>query len=364
MIDRLKESKYIVKWTQWEYWPVWLAYLPVVPVILYYVAKSRRWFFFSNVNPFFKTGALMGASKYQILEEIPDSYKPCTVFFSREERSLEDILHKIGSSGLRFPVIAKPDVGERGLLVALIRSEYELASYFAANKIDIIIQEYVELPNECGIFFVKKPNDEKGKVVSVGIKSLMKLTGDGTATVRQLMNMDSRSRLQIERLEEEGSHILLDSIPEEGEIVTIEHVGNHCRGATFMDGNYMISDQLHDLFNGINAQMKEVYYGRFDVKYNTWEELLEGKNIRILEMNGIASEPIHVYDKRVPIRDKYKCFFSLWKTIYEISNIQKSRGYRPISLPAAYKAFREYKNYIKSLNTNWKVAPATNLGLA
>lgn len=363
MIDRLKESKYVIKWTQWEYWPVWLAYLPVLPVILYYVAKSRRWFFFSNVNPLFKTGALMGASKFQILEDIPECYKPTTVFFSKEERSLDKILQKIQVAGLSFPLIAKPDIGERGILVALIKSEFELASYFDANAIDIIVQEYVNLPNECGIFFVKKPSEEKGQVVSVGIKCLLQLEGDGDSSVRQLMDKELHSRIQIERLEQEGSSILLDSIPEEGELVTIEHVGNHNRGATFIDGTHLISERLHSLFNSINDQMNEVYYGRFDVKYNTWEELLEGKNIRILEMNGIASEPIHIYDNRVSIREKYKCFFSLWKMIYEISDIQKSRGYRPISLPAAYRAFREYKNYIKSLNTNWKVAPTTNLSL-
>ena len=100
--------------------------------------------------------------------------------------------------------------------------------------------------------------------------------------------------------------------------------------------------------------MDEVYYGRFDIKYNTWEELLQGKNIKILEMNGVASEPIHVYDQNVPIRDKYKTFYGLWKTIYEISDIQRSRGIDPINVFAAYKIIREYKKYVKGVNPNWQ----------
>lgn len=160
--------------------------------------------------------------------------------------------------------------------------------------------------------------------------------------------------MQIERIEQEGGADLLDRVLAADEVYMLEPIGNHCRGACFFDGNHLITDTLNELFNNINAHMNEVYYGRFDIKYESWDQLVNGSSFKILEMNGIASEPIHIYDKNVKIRDKYKSFYSLWKTIYEISNIQKSRGIHPISLKLAFQAFREYKSYINSLNANWK----------
>ncbi len=354
MVDKIKKSNLIIKLTHWEYWPVWLAYLPVLPIVLYYVFRTRRWFFFSNVNPLFKTGALMGASKYKILSQIPEDYIPVTFYVEKEKREVRLVLEQMRSSGLNFPIIAKPDVGERGILVALIESEKELKAYLNANNIDILIQEYIDLPNECGIFYVRKPSDTEGHVVSVGLKDFLRLKGDGFSTIRQLMETDQRSRLQIDRMEEEGATAVLDKVLAKDETFLVEPIGNHCRGTTFSDGNHLINDKLNTLFNKINSSMEEVYYGRFDVKYGNWDDLLEGKNFKILEMNGIASEPIHIYDHRVKIKDKYKSFYSLWRTIYEISNIQKARGIQPISLKMAFIAFREYKMYIKSLDANWK----------
>lgn len=296
----------------------------------------------------------MGASKYKILSQVPQKYLPITIYIPKDDNSLSSVLAKIKNEDLEFPLIAKPDVGERGILVALIHNSEELEAYLKANKIDILIQEYVDLPKECGIFYIRKPSESTGRVVSVGLKDFMELIGDGQSTVRALMESNQRSRFQIQRMEEEGASAKLNEVLAEGERILVEPIGNHCRGTCFSDGNHLINDELNRLFNEINASMTEVYYGRFDVKYENWDKLLNGENVKILEMNGIASEPIHIYDQKVKITDKYKSFYSLWRTIYEISLIQKSRGIQPINILMAFKEFREYKSYIKSLNSNWK----------
>lgn len=353
MIQKIKNSNTFIKYRNWEYWPMWMVYLPVLPLILFYALRARRWFFFSNVNPVFKTGALMGASKYQILSEIPERFRPRTIMNKFNSDRVQNAFLDMEHANLQFPIIVKPDIGERGLLVELIRDKEELIKYLSANDIDIIIQEYIDLPNECGIFYIRKPSEQKGNIVSIGLKSFFKIVGDGRSTVKEIMESNPRYKLQIERLEKENSKLLKTIYPEGNEI-QIEPIGNHSRGTTFIDGNHLIDDKINLLFDKLNDQMRDVHYGRFDIKYNTWEELLEGKNLKILELNGVASEPIHVYDASVPIKDKYKSFFNLWKTIFEISKIQKSRGIFPIRVNVAYRAYKEYKNYIKSINKNWR----------
>ena len=66
---------------------------------------------------------------------------------------------------------------------------------------DIIIQEYIQYPNECGIFYVRKPLDANGHVVSIGLKKQFILKGDGRSTIREILRREPRYRLQIERLE-------------------------------------------------------------------------------------------------------------------------------------------------------------------
>jgi len=361
MSVKLTHNSFILKLTKWEFWPIWLSYLPIVPVFLYYVLRSRRFFFFSNVNPSLKTGAFLGASKFQILNQIPDEFTPISILSKKGVNRYQYAIEEITKYQLSYPVIVKPDVGERGLLVELIKDQSELMDYLSANDIDIIIQEYIDLPEECGIFYIRKPSQIHGEIVSIGLKSFLSIKGDGISTLEELMNLDPRAKLQVKRFQNDQPKFL-NKIFEKDAVVNLEPIGNHNRGTTFIDGNYLRNEQLNVLFDKINSSMKDVYYGRFDIKYKDWESLLKGKDLKILEMNGVASEPIHVYDEKVPMHEKYKSFFSLWKSIYEISIIQKARGYEPMASIAAVKTIRDYYKYVRSINLNWrKPKPSTSL---
>jgi hypothetical protein len=72
--------------------------------------------------------------------------------------------------------------------------------------------------------------------------------------------------------------------------------GNHNRGTAFLDGNSQITHKLEQTFNNILKSVPGFYYGRLDIRYNTFEELEGGKNFSIIEINGAKSEPTHIYD--------------------------------------------------------------------
>lgn len=295
----------------------------------------------------------MGASKSKMLFRIPSRFRPCTILNTNVGERLQIAKRQMMKEGLDYPIIVKPDIGERGLLVELINNDKELCAYLQANNINIIIQEFIDFPKECGIFYIRKPSQEKGEIVSIGLKKYFTLNGDGISTIEQLMLIEPRYKLQIERYRQCLPEIL-GKVLSEGETFKIDPIGNHNRGTLFIDGSHLISEKLYALFDEITSEMQDVYYGRFDIKYNSWGELLEGKNLRILEMNGVASEPIHVYDNNVPIKDKYKAFYSLWKTIFEISNLQKQRGILPIKSKTGFKDLKNYQNYIRSINHDWR----------
>lgn len=84
---------------------------------------------------------------------------------------------------IEYPLIAKPDIGFRGLLVKKIENESELKSYIQKYDINIIIQEYINCKNECGIFYHRHPNEEKGVITSITLKKFLNITGDGSSTL-------------------------------------------------------------------------------------------------------------------------------------------------------------------------------------
>jgi hypothetical protein len=78
-------------------------------------------------------------SKSQILELVPEHTRrwvaPHTTYLYAEdgrpiEAHIDDALAGIRAAGLALPIVAKPDLGQRGAGVRPIRSETELRSYF------------------------------------------------------------------------------------------------------------------------------------------------------------------------------------------------------------------------------------------
>ena len=107
------------KLTHWEYWPSYMIYLPLVPYGLYLALKARSFGFFSAVNPSFKGSGNGLESKYKILQLLPDKNRPQSIFIPKMV-PLNIVLEKMRLLNLSFPLIAKPDIGFRGLLVKKI----------------------------------------------------------------------------------------------------------------------------------------------------------------------------------------------------------------------------------------------------
>jgi hypothetical protein len=60
----------------------------------------------------------------------------------------------------------------------------------------------------------------------------------------------------------------------------------------------LITEKLEETFNSILNNIDGLYYGRLDIRFNTIEELEQGKNFSIIEFNGAKSEPSHIYDPK------------------------------------------------------------------
>ncbi|KAF2517570.1 D-alanine--D-alanine ligase [Flavobacterium salilacus subsp. salilacus] len=315
---------FIYKATHWEYWPYQIIYIPIAFQWLYYSLRSGSLFFFNASNPSFKNGGFFMESKKEIYNLIPQKHYPKTILI-KENTAIHIVQKEIKQNQFSYPIIAKPDIGLRGNAVKKIHNEQELEKYIQKSNFDYLIQEFIPLKNEIGIFYVRFPNQENGKITGIVKKEFLTITGDGNSTIIKLLNQNPRYKLQIKALTAELGNKLFE-IPEKGKILNLVPYGNHARGAKFIDADSMKTEKLEIVINNICKQISGFHYGRIDLMYNTIQELEEGKNYSIIEVNGAASEPTHIYDP------KHSIFFA-WKEIarhihymYKISLQNKKKG--------------------------------------
>ncbi|UMB54268.1 D-alanine--D-alanine ligase [Lutibacter sp. A64] len=335
---------------QWEYWPSYLFYVPVVPYAFYLALKSRSFGFFSAVNPSIEGSGNGLESKFKTIELVPDTYKPKSMFVAKNQK-LEEILNNLKQKNIEFPLIIKPDIGFRGLLVKKINTEIELQNYLKKyNTINLIIQEFISYKNECGIFYHRIPNEAKGKITSITLKKFLAVTGDGTSNLSTLIKNNERATNYLDLVLALNTD-KLKSIPKKGEKIILTVIGNHSKGTEFINGNHLITKKLEKTLDTINSSINGWYYGRIDVKFKNFEELLQGKNLKILEINGVIAEPTHIYDASKGTY--YKALKSIkehWKIIYKIGvkNKQLNNG-NFTNLKYLINVYFKYKKYLKTV---------------
>jgi len=312
----------------YEYWPAWLFYLPVLPYWVYLSIRLRSFSFFTAANPGIEMGGFFGESKNDILARIDRDYLPKHVFVSPNDVSNLDAL--IDKNNLQFPLIAKPDVGERGASVTKISTRSELEPYIETLEgASFILQEFIAYKEEFGVFYSRLPNETIGRITSLTRKVFLSVTGDGQHSIAELMQQSVRARFQLPRFLKEMPE-LMQRIPVAGETCLLEPIGNHCRGTEFVNAAELITPELNDLFDHISQRIDGFFYGRFDIKVESIEHLKRGETVKIMELNGISSEPGHIYDTRMNLLKAWYDVTRHWKRLAAISQQNLQSGTKQV----------------------------------
>ena len=318
-----------MRWSRWEFLPMRIANFPV---FLYYVFQSIRSLdplFFSAVNPTIKTGGLFGNSKMEIYDQIPDSLLPATAVIPEEGKTTDEVVKKMRAMGIDFPIILKPDIGERGFHVSKVDTPAEIDEALNAIPGDVILQEYIDYPLEISILCYQFPDSDKRGITSICLKEFLTVKGDGTSTIRALMEQSARATLQIERLDGITD---LSRVPKQDEVVHLEPIGNHSRGTKFLNGMHLLDDEIEAFAFDLLRQLPGVQYGRFDLRARSLEDLRRGEHFKILEFNGTNSEPVHIYDPSFSVSKAYSTLWKHWSIMYSLAKAQKRRGVRSMPL--------------------------------
>jgi hypothetical protein len=348
-IQKLLHRPFFIKLFNWEYWSFNTVYGPIIPIWLLLCLRARSFFFFSASNPTIMNGGFLMESKNLIYNLIPNQYYPKTLFFTlpAEPFQVSDVVR---SNSLRYPLVAKPNVGGKGMGVRKLNCEEDLLVYAGESPLDFLVQEYVNFKKEAGIFYCRMPGEEKGRITGIVTKEFLCITGNGVHTIRELVMKEKRFILQLDPLEKMHGKFL-ETVPGIGEIIELVPYGNHARGAKFLDDSHLKDSELEQQIDCISRQIKGFHYGRLDIRYQDWELLKQGKEFSIIELNGAGSEPTHIYDPKHSIFFAWKEIIRHWYILFRISRHQHKNGIPYMSFQDGRRMFRENREFLKKISS-------------
>ncbi|HEY4149058.1 MAG TPA: hypothetical protein VGM41_09020 [Chitinophagaceae bacterium] len=346
---RLQYHPFFIRLFHWEYWSFNAIYPLILPVWAWLGLRARSFFFFSTANPSIEYGGFMMESKKKIYDLLPPGTYPKTRYF-RTGTDPGTVLQQVKTAGFHYPLVGKPDVGGKGKGVKKLADEAELLAYAQWSQLDYLVQEFVPQPKEAGIFYYRYPGDAAGRISGIVRKELLTVKGDGKQTIRQLLELDKRFILQIPVLQIMYGDALNEILPA-GMKKELVPYGNHARGAKFLDDSHLADECLTGNIDALCRQVKGFYYGRLDIRYNTWEELRQGKNYSIIELNGAGSEPTHIYDPRHSLFFAWKEIIRHWIILWRISRLNHKKGLPYLTMGEGLQMLKENRVFEQKIDT-------------
>ena len=343
--NRRRTAAAFGRWTRWEFWPAWLFYIPVFLNYLWLAIRYRGFTLPTAANPGIFSGGIVGESKIATLRELHGTSPEFTAEAHRiegtsvEERQ-EAFQRLITDGRIYYPLILKPDVGQRGVGVKLIRDERQANDYLLSTNAPMICQRYAPGPKEIGIFYYRLPDEPRGRIFSITEKVFPIIVGNGVRTAEELIWADPRARFIADKyLARLG--VRREEILPKGETLKLVEAGNHAQGCIFWDGMHLRSEELERRIDEISQTVNGFFIGRYDIRYPSEADLRAGRNFQIIELNGAASEATSIYDARNSLWSAYRTLFRQWELAFVIGAANRRLGAAPTTLSLLWRTWRQ-----------------------
>lgn len=340
-------KNFLFRITHWESWAFHIKYIPLIPAWLWYCLRSGSFWFFTPSNPTLTFGGFEGESKREMYDQLPPGSYPRSIYISNN-LPFKEVEQQCSEARFEYPFAVKPDVGMKGFLFRQINNIDEFRQYHEKVPTEYIIQELIIYPIEVSVFYYRFPNEQKGTVSGFLKKELMQVTGDGKSTLWELILAYPRVRFRLNEMKLKHEEKLADIIPD-GEVFCLSQALNLSRGGKMVSLAHEIDEKLAKVFDDLSHFSKHFYYGRYDIKCASVEDLKEGKNYSILEFNGSGAEPHHIYGSNNNLLQAYKVILHHWNVLYKISRYNHVKGIRYWSFKKGLKFLKDAKKHFKLL---------------
>lgn len=236
-----------------------------------------------------------------------------------------------------YPIIIKPLIGVVGKGVVRVTSEAELEHETQRLQGEYVAQAYCPDPYEYGVFFIRQ--DGIPRITGINQKHFPEVTGNGRE------NLGSLARAHPRYTAHWGMflrYLDLDQIPPAGQVIRLSFIGSHTMGCRFTDDSRLVTPELERALFAVCDSQPGFNFGRFDVKTPSQAAFQAGE-FTIIEVNGIASLPTHMFDPSYRLRDAYRIFMEHGRYLVNIAYEHRHQlmpfdGYRALWRRAKHNA--------------------------
>lgn len=277
----------------------WL-HIPAYIVYIRWVIHTWSLTRIYDANPGMPPTGVLKFSKWSILQHLPISIRPQTFLRSIDNQPSDESI-----KSLWLPLVCKPDGEERWKWVIIITSRDHRASYkktLPENQ-TFLLQEYIAYPEEIGVFRYRDPNNDQWVINGITTKEFIVVVGDGQKTLGELVAHDTRAKQYTNVFKKDHEEKRNTIIPQWVSL-QLNTIGNHNKWTKFLDWSDLITEKLTQTITTLLENIPDFYYGRLDLRTSSKEALQKGENIKIMEINGVQSEPTHLYDPKHTLRER------------------------------------------------------------
>jgi hypothetical protein len=331
-----------------EFWPTWLMYIPVVLQWLLLSVKHKSLTLPLIANPQLPLSGMVGIPKSQLLAQAQDELKSTILPWLLFERTNADaqsdvnaLVIQIQQAGYSFPLVCKPDIGCRGVGVKLIHTPEKLLEAVKRYPCgaSIMIQKLSDYEPEAGIFYVRHPNSQQGQIISMALKYMPYVIGDGAKTLGELIEADERAS-DLKHLYQSRHQQNWQTVIEKNTPYRLVFSASHSKGAIFKDAKTLITPELTQKLNTLMQQLPEFHYGRLDVKFKDVDSLTRGEDLQIVEINTASSESLHIWDSNTSFREAVRSLLFQYRTLFTMGAANRIKGHRPPGFRKLLKHWR------------------------
>jgi hypothetical protein len=322
-----------------ERMPKWLICIPLTLQWLWLALRYQSLSLPTIANPAITAGGMVGEGKLEYFDGMGPIARSATAAYcavsTHKRQQSAQLSELMRSAGLSFPVIAKPDLGLCGYGVRLIANRGELHNYLQAFPVNemVVLQQYLPQEGEAGIFYTRDPDADVGRIIGLALRYFPRVTGDGEHTVAELIAADPRAQRLLKSPRHQPSFNPLH-VPTAGQVVRLATIGSTRVGGLYRNGRTYITPQLTRAIDAIAKDMPAFHFGRFDVRFDSLQELAAGRAFSIMEINGAGSEAIQAWDPATGVVAGFRMIFKKQRILFAIGHAMRKKGFKPLGVLA------------------------------
>ena len=293
--DSRKFAARLGRWRHWEFWPGWLFYPPVVIYYLWLALKYRGAMLPTAANPGIFSGGMVGESKMATLRDLMRTSPEFTaeaelLAGATPDERLDSLREICARRNIPYPFILKPDLGQRGAGIKLIRHEAQAAAYLRQTDAALLVQRFAAGPHEAGIFYYRFPGEPRGHDLFHHRKDFSRRHrrrashGRGTGLARSARPLSGRE------ISAPARRAAATKCCPPAKSSRWSRRATTRKAASFATAKRLDTPALAARMDEISRKLNGFFIGRYDLRFASEADLRAGRNFQIIELNGAAAE--------------------------------------------------------------------------